>query len=77
MPVVPSLKDSTFDTDIRDRHLLYDYDAQDAQGNPQKWRYELWCYNEDRVVYAIHGGPMAGRNNFQAATYQCIRPGEL
>lgn len=77
MPVVPSLKDSTFDADIRDRHLLYDYDAQDAQGNPEKWRYEMWFFNEDRVVYAIHGGPMDGRNSFQTATYQCIRPGEL
>ncbi|GIJ82971.1 hypothetical protein Asppvi_001488 [Aspergillus pseudoviridinutans] len=77
MPVVPSLKDSTFDTDIRDRHLIYDYAAQDAHGKPEKWRYELWFYNEDRVVYAIHGGPMAGRKNFQAATFQCIRPGEL
>ena len=77
MPVVPSLKDSTFNADLRDRHLIYDYDAKDAQGNPEKWRYELWFYNEDRVVYVIHGGPMSGRKNYQAATYQCIRPGEL
>jgi hypothetical protein len=26
---------------------------------------------------AIHGGPMAGRINYQTCTYQCIRPGEL
>ncbi|GLA13408.1 hypothetical protein AnigIFM62618_010397 [Aspergillus niger] len=77
MPVFPALKDTPFDTDIRDRHLIYDYAAQDAQGNPEKWRYEMWFYNEDRIVYAIHGGPMAGRKNFQTATYQCIRPGEL
>ncbi|KAJ9363646.1 Calycin-like protein [Paecilomyces variotii] len=77
MPVLPSLKGSTFDTDIRDRHLIYDYAAHDAQGKPQKWRYEMWFYNEDRIVYEIHGGPMAGRKNYQAATYQCIRPGEL
>jgi len=25
----------------------------------------------------IHGGPMAGRINFQQADYQCIRDGEL
>ncbi len=25
----------------------------------------------------IHGGPMAGRVNYQAADYQCIRAGEL
>lgn len=77
MPVLPSLEGSTFNEDIRDRHLIYDYAAQDAQGNPEKWRYEMWFYNEDRIVYTIHGGPMAGRKNFQAATYQCIRPGEL
>jgi hypothetical protein len=77
MPVLPSLKDSTFNTDLRDRHLIYDYSAQDSAGNPEKWRYEMWFYNEDRIVYAIHGGPMAGRKNFQSATYQCIRPGEL
>ena len=68
---------SSFDKDIKDTHLIYDYDAQDNNGNPEKWRYELWCFSDDRVVYAIHGGPMAGRINYQRATYQCIRPGEL
>ncbi|GMF71018.1 phenol acid carboxylase [Aspergillus flavus] len=77
MPVLPSLQGSTFDEDIRDRHLIYDYAAQDTEGNPEKWRYEMWFYNEDRINYAIHGGPMAGRSAFQSATYQCIRPGEL
>ncbi|EEA24854.1 hypothetical protein PMAA_088270 [Talaromyces marneffei ATCC 18224] len=48
MPVLPSLKDSTFNTDLRDRHLLYDYAAQDGHDllaadkrNPkdfEKWR---------------------------------------
>ncbi|RDW88245.1 hypothetical protein BP6252_00277 [Coleophoma cylindrospora] len=66
-----------FDKDLRDVHLLYDYDAKDAQGNPEKWRYEMWFFSETRIVYAIHGGPMAGRINFQTASYQCIRPGEL
>ena len=37
----------------------------------------MWFYNEDRIVYAIHGGPMAGRINFQKADYQCVRPGEI
>ncbi|KAJ1567084.1 hypothetical protein HK405_007235 [Cladochytrium tenue] len=67
-----------FDRDIRDVHLLYDYSAFDvATGVPQKWRYEMWFAGEDRIVYAIHGGPMAGRLNYQKAEYQCIRPGEL
>lgn len=30
----------SFDRDIRDTHLIYDYDAQDANGKPEKWRYE-------------------------------------
>ena len=67
-----------FVQDLKNRHLIYDYGMHDVDtGNAQKWRYEMWFYNEDRVVYAIHGGPMAGRANFQTATYQCLRPGEL
>ncbi|PYH78097.1 hypothetical protein BO82DRAFT_343531 [Aspergillus uvarum CBS 121591] len=79
MPALPPTPETTaqFTTDLRDRHLIYDYAAQDAAGNPEKWRYEMWFYNEDRIVYAIHGGPMAGRRNYQTASYQCIRPGEL
>ncbi|KAF2132895.1 hypothetical protein P153DRAFT_283768 [Dothidotthia symphoricarpi CBS 119687] len=69
--------DPSFTTDILNTHLIYDYAAQDPQGRPEKWRYELWCISPTRVVYAIHGGPMAGRKNYQRATYQCIRAGEL
>lgn len=69
--------DPSFETDIRDVHLVYDYDAQDDKGVAEKWRYEMWFFSECRVVYAIHGGPMAGRVNYQTATYQCIRPGQL
>lgn len=36
-----------------------------------------WFFSPTRIVYAIHGGPMAGRINYQTASYQCIRPGEL
>jgi hypothetical protein len=31
-----------FDKDIHDVHLIYDYDAQDSNGNPEKWRYEMY-----------------------------------
>lgn len=68
----PSFKD-----DILDTHLIYDYDAQDGEGNPEKWRYEFWFFSENRVVYSIHGGPMKGRQNYQTCAYQCIRPGEI
>uniref|UniRef100_A0AAV1U3K1 Phenol acid carboxylase n=1 Tax=Peronospora matthiolae TaxID=2874970 RepID=A0AAV1U3K1_9STRA len=67
----------SFDKDIRGLHLLYDYDAESADGKPEKWRYEMWFYSENRIVYSIHGGPMAGRLNYQTAAFQCIRPGEL
>jgi Phenolic acid decarboxylase len=77
MPVLPSLEGSTFESDLLDRHLVYDYQAHDAEGNPEKWRYEFWVQNPDRMVYAIHGGPMAGRKNFQSTTWQCIRPNEI
>jgi len=83
-----------FEKDIKDVHLIYDYEAKDAHGNPEKWKYEMystlfiplitsltiqnrWYFSSDRIVYSIHGGPMAGRQNYQTASYQCIRPGEL
>lgn len=61
MPSIPGFQTNTplhpsFDKDIRDTHLIYDYDAQDENGNPEKWRYEMWFFSEDRIVYAIHGG---------------------
>lgn len=68
----------SFDEDIRDTHLVYDYDASNPKtGEAEKWRYEMWFISKDRCVYAIHGGPMAGRYNYQTCTFQCIRPGEL
>lgn len=69
--------DPTFDRDIRDLHLIYDYDAKDENGVPTKWRYEMWFFSENRIVYSVHGGPMAGRRNYQTCIFQCIRPGEL
>ena len=77
MPVQPPSSLPTFQTDLQNRHLIYDYLTQNDQGDPETWRYEMWFYNADRIVYKIHSGPMAGRSNYQAATYQCIRPGEL
>ncbi|KAJ6009097.1 hypothetical protein N7499_000949 [Penicillium canescens] len=77
MPVHPSLEGSTFNADMRDRRLIYEYAAADKDGNPEKWRYEMWFENAERINYAIYGGPMAGRINFQTAEYQCIRPDEV
>ena len=62
---------SQFDKDLKDLHLIYDYDAQNVEtGEPEKWRYEMWFFSSERIVYKIHGGPMAGRVNFQSAAYQ-------
>jgi hypothetical protein len=70
--------DPSFDADIRDTHLIYDYDAKNpSTGAPEKWRYEMWFFSETRIVYAIHGGPMAGRINYQTCAFQCVRPGEI
>lgn len=77
MPVQPPSTLPTFKTDLHNRHLIYNYQTHNEQGDPEQWRYEMWFYNADRIIYVIHGGPMAGRRNFQTATYQCIRPGEL
>ena len=38
--------------DIRDLHLVYDYDAKNEAGEPEKWRYEAWFVSETRVVCA-------------------------
>ena len=72
----PSIEQQ-FKEDLENLHLLYDYDARNEHGEPELWRYEMWFRSSDRIVYAIHGGPMAGRLNYQKADYQCIRPGEL
>ncbi|KAK4862234.1 hypothetical protein LT330_003372 [Penicillium expansum] len=77
MPIHPPSATSTFEKDLQNRHLIYDYAAQDASGKPEKWRYEMWFESSSRINYAIHGGPMAGRINFQTADYQCIRAGEI
>ncbi|KAL2813226.1 Calycin-like protein [Aspergillus granulosus] len=82
MPLNPPTPSTTtsFKTDLENRHLIYDYSVQSSSATSngtEKWRYEMWFRSSSRIVYAIHGGPMAGRKNFQTATYQCIRPGEL
>lgn len=42
--------DSDFAKDLRDLHLVYDYNVQDAHGNPDKWRYEIWFFSEVREI---------------------------
>jgi phenolic acid decarboxylase len=65
----------SFDTDIKDTHLIYDYDAANPEtGKPEKWRYEMWFFSHNRIVYAIHGGPMAGRLNYQVRDMQSQIP---
>ncbi|KAM3083508.1 hypothetical protein ACMFMG_004156 [Clarireedia jacksonii] len=66
-----------WEKDLKDVHLLYDYNAKDANGKPEKWRYEMYFAHPTLIIYAIHGGPMAGRLNYQRCSYQCIRATEL
>ncbi|PQE28527.1 Phenol acid carboxylase protein [Rutstroemia sp. NJR-2017a WRK4] len=68
---------SQWEKDLKDVHLLYDYDAKDENGKPEKWRYEMYFAHPTLIIYAIHGGPMAGRRNYQRCSYQCLRAGEL
>jgi hypothetical protein len=42
--------DVSFDKDIKDTHLIYDYAAQAPDGTPEKWRYEMWFFSSDRIV---------------------------
>lgn len=42
--------DPSFDTDIKDVHLIYDYAAQAEDGTPEKWRYEMWFFSHNRIV---------------------------
>ncbi|KAJ9122770.1 hypothetical protein QFC24_004200 [Naganishia onofrii] len=41
------------------------------------WKYEFWLKSEKRIVYAIHGGPMSGRKNYQTCAVQEVRTGEI
>ncbi|GAA6032840.1 hypothetical protein NBRC10512_005358 [Rhodotorula toruloides] len=52
-----------FEEELLNKHLEYTYDNG-----------EFWVPNHERIVYAIHGGPMSGRSNYQTAYYQRIRP---
>ncbi|KAK9898838.1 hypothetical protein P389DRAFT_193858 [Cystobasidium minutum MCA 4210] len=54
---------------IVNKHLDYTYD--------NGWRYEFWLKSEERIVYKIHGGPMAGRSNYQRCYVQEVRTDEI
>lgn len=41
----------SFDSDIKDVHLIYDYAAQSPDGKPEKWRYEMWFQSSNRINY--------------------------
>ncbi|KAJ9109788.1 hypothetical protein QFC20_003204 [Naganishia adeliensis] len=56
-------------SDIVNKHLIHTYD--------NGWKYEFWLKSEKRIVYAIHGGPMNGRKNYQTCAVQEVRTGEI
>ena len=35
-----------WEKDLKDLHMVYDYNTKDKQGNPEKWRYEIWFQME-------------------------------
>ncbi|BGP36388.1 hypothetical protein JCM10449v2_000289 [Rhodotorula kratochvilovae] len=53
-----------FEEELLNKHFEYTYENG-----------EFWVKNHERIVYAIHGGPMSGRRNFQTAYYQRVRAG--
>ncbi|KPV78088.1 uncharacterized protein RHOBADRAFT_65856 [Rhodotorula graminis WP1] len=55
-----------FEEELLDKHFEYTYSSG--------WTYQFWVKNHQRIVYGISGGPMSGRNNFQTAHYQRVRP---
>ena len=54
-----------FENEVKNKHFVYTY----SNG----WDYEFYVPNDERIVYKISGGPMAGRLNYQTAYYQRIR----
>lgn len=47
--------DFPFAKDLQDFHLVYDYNVHDAQGNPEKWRYEIWFFSEASLRLGLYG----------------------
>lgn len=45
-----------FDKDLKDLHLIYNYDVEVEGGKHESWKYEMWFFSRTRIVYAIHGG---------------------
>ncbi|TNY23178.1 phenolic acid decarboxylase [Rhodotorula diobovata] len=54
-----------FEEELRNKHFEYTYE--------NGWTYEFWVPGHRRIVYAIHGGPMSGRRNYQTTYYQRVR----
>lgn len=54
-----------FDNELKNKHFVYRYD--------NGWDYEFYVPNDQRIIYNISGGPMAGRRNFQTTYYQRIQ----
>jgi hypothetical protein len=36
----------SFEIDMKDVHLIYDFDAINPSGVSEKWRYEIWFYSK-------------------------------
>ncbi|SGY37645.1 BQ5605_C003g01850 [Microbotryum silenes-dioicae] len=56
-------------SDALDANLMLFGSIKDTYDNG----YEFWVPNHERIIYAIHGGPMAGRLNYQTASVGALR----
>lgn len=67
-----------FDKDIRDLHLIYDYDAHDSNGKPEKWRYEMYrsfpsfknvfCSEQMELIKIFEGGSSQRKESYIRST---------
>lgn len=75
----------SFDSDIKDVHLIYDYAAQSPDGKPEKWRYEMWFQSSNRINYVrIHLLPLPAKpshptffSNISSPKQQAIHGGPM
>ncbi|KAL0487288.1 padC [Acrasis kona] len=65
MEKTTSSDDNYFNEELSNKHFQYTYD--------NGWKYEFWVKSKSLIVYKIHGGPMAGRSNYQTLYVQRIR----
>jgi hypothetical protein len=62
-----------FDKDIRDLHLIYDYDAHDSNGKPEKWRYEMCLSQPDVHIFQAIEADDGAKGGSSQKSESCIK----